>query len=214
MLENLIKTEPDWHLKINRNNNAIGDKLVPAADVTFDSVENAFVLSVRNIPADIASGLPATLPDMFAVLARMPAAFVDGAVFRVGSADFTPRGAAFAAGDVVTIHFDRLVNVCFFTSGGSSGATEAGQFTIPVSAWEENNDFDEFQYRALLPKPGLIPNNSMRVDAFFDFTSTLIGERAGGASATVPTNGGIFFYSEAVPDDDMRGIYTIIKGVQ
>ena len=121
MLENLTKTQPDWHLPINRNSGILSDKLQLLADFTFDEANSVYIVTPRNIPAAVAGGLPHTLPDFFAVAGRMPNEYADGAAFRVGAVDFAPKYAGFEAGDVLQILFDRLENTCFFRRGGGGG---------------------------------------------------------------------------------------------
>jgi len=117
VLQDLIKTQPDWHNVINANNAVIGDSLVLAADVTYDAGDDAYIVSIRNLPPNIAAGVPATLPETFSIRCRMPNDYQAGAVFRIGSVDFTPQGAGFTAGDVTTINFDRIANQAFFSAG-------------------------------------------------------------------------------------------------
>ncbi|MCL2703749.1 MAG: hypothetical protein FWE91_09100 [Defluviitaleaceae bacterium] len=117
VLQNLIKTQPDWHNIINANNAIIGDSLTLAADVTYDAGGNAYIVAINNLSPDVASGIPATLPETFSVRCRFPNDFQAGAVLRIGAVDFTPQGAGFKAGDVAVVNFDRVSNQAFFSSG-------------------------------------------------------------------------------------------------
>ena len=125
MFENLVKTQPDWHLPINKNFAVAADKLVLKANCTYEAMENVYVLDILNIPSDIQSTLPQGLPDLFSVMARFPNAYTEGAAFRVGSVDFVTKYAGFEAGDVLTLNFDKAEQKCFFRVGGGKSATLA-----------------------------------------------------------------------------------------
>jgi len=129
MLETLVKGQPDWHLAINRNTGVLDDKLSLLANITFNTTDNIYIVEIRNIPQDVATNLPQSLPDIFTVTGRAPNDYQVAAYFRVGNVDFEARDADFQAGDVVSINFDRVSNTCFFRRGGggtSSLAAYAG----------------------------------------------------------------------------------------
>ena len=210
MFSPLIKTQPDWHNPINQNFSTAGDKLLPAADVTFDAGENAYIVAIRNLPPDVASGVPATMPDVFSLLCRMPNAFVAGAAVRIGTTTFTPSGAAFAAGDVVTIQFDRLVNKCFFASGGGQSIVPV-EFTITALSWVASTAYEGFAYQASLDVPGLTPVDLL--SAHFDLPSEIVGMAAGVGSAGDTNTNEAIFYAVKHPVDDMSGKYVVFKGV-
>ena len=114
MFENLVKTQPDWHLPINKNFAVAADKLQLKANCTYDAMENVYVLDILNIPEEEKNTLPQGLPDLFSVVARFPNSYTEDAVFRVGSEVFTPKYAGFELGDALTITFDKVEKKCFF----------------------------------------------------------------------------------------------------
>ena len=128
MLENLTKTQPDWHLPINRNSGTLSDKLQFLADFTFDTANSVYIVTPRNIPTATAGGLPHTLPELFTIAGRMPNDYKEGAAFRVGAVDFVAKYAGFEAGDVLQILFDRLENTCFFKRGGGGGSSSLAAY--------------------------------------------------------------------------------------
>ena len=118
MFNNLIKTQPDWHEPLNQNFITAADKLQLLADFAYDETDHVYAITLRNIPEAVASSLPHTLPDFFAIAGRMPNDYKEGAAFRLGAVDFVSKYAWFEAGDVRSILFDRLEQRCFFRLGG------------------------------------------------------------------------------------------------
>ena len=128
MFSALIKTQPDWHEPINRNFAVAEDKLQIIADFAFDEAAAVYVITPRNIPAAVAANLPHTLPEFFTIAGRMPNDYEEGAKFRVGAVDFTSKYAGFEAGDVLSIMFDRLEQLCFFRLGGRGSGSSLVAF--------------------------------------------------------------------------------------
>ena len=128
MFSNLTKTQPDWHMPLNANFATAEDKLQLLADFSYDSTNSVYIVTIRNIPASVANDLPHTLPDFFTIAGRMPNEYAEGAPFRVGAVDFTPKYAGFEAGDVLSIIFDRLEQICFFRRGGSGSGSSLAAY--------------------------------------------------------------------------------------
>ena len=128
MFNGLTKTQPDWHNPLNANFATAEDKLQILADFTYDGTNSVYIVTPRNIPAEVASGLPHTLPDFFTIAGRMPNEYAEGAAFRVGAVDFTPKYAGFEAGDVLSIIFDRLEQLCFFRRGGGGSVSSLAAY--------------------------------------------------------------------------------------
>lgn len=128
MYETLIKTQPDWHEPLNRNAITAEDKGQIIADFVYDSENNRYTVTPRNIPVAVVTNLPHTLPEIFTIAGRMPDDYKEDAAFRVGAVDFAAKYAEYEAGDIVSINFDRLEQTCFFKRGGGGGSFSLAAF--------------------------------------------------------------------------------------
>ncbi len=120
MFSSLVKGQTDWHSPLNANFATAADKLTLKADCVYDAEANAYTMTIRNIPAEIAAALPSGLPDYFTIVSRFPNDYAEGATFRVGTMEFTAKYAGFEAGDVLSLNFDKAEQRCFFRVGGGS----------------------------------------------------------------------------------------------
>lgn len=110
-------TSPFWGEPLNQNFDTIEDKMQYKATCTYDSADNVYVLAFLNIPDEYQNQLPAVLPDLFTVVARFPNDYAEDAKIRIGATDFTPKYAAFEAGDTLAVSFNQPERACFFDGG-------------------------------------------------------------------------------------------------
>ena len=86
------------------------------------------------------------------------------------------------------------------------GASRA--FSIPISAWETDTTYTNYNVAATVLMSGVMQEDSVRAD--FDEQSIDSANNAGVASVVASiTNGQVRFFAEAIPDMTLGGLYTV-----
>lgn len=137
MLNKPVTTTENWGEILNENFDTIEDKMLYRAIATYDRVQAAHILQLQNIPPQHQDKLPQILPDTFAVSVRFLEAFTEGDIFLIGMVEFTPKNAAFEAGDILTVTFSQPEYKCYFSTGGGGGNSSVRHYTatVPATGW-------------------------------------------------------------------------------